>query len=865
MFPRTKIQAPKPRAASVARGALEDRLVESLGERRVCLLCAPAGYGKTTLLAHALARLPAGHAVAWIAADEGDDLPRLLECLLAALEPFDPPWRAAPESLPRRVDEGADEERAVAAELINALDATEVPHGVIAFDDLHRVDDPAVYRFLDRLAERLGPRWTLAIASRTEPAIALARLRASGDLAEYRQLHLQFSRDEARELAAASGLEAPLAGRIFDRTQGWPAALRIAVGAASGGAVEAALRSGERPMHDYLLAEVLDRQRPELADFLLRVSVLPDLDEARCAAVSGHGNAAALLDEIERLGLFVDVLDGPGRTLRLHDLFRDALQQRLQVRDPALLKALRTRAAETEPDPVRRMALLLDAGAAREAEAMVLEHLPAHIALSGPAGAERLVARFPAEVRDRSPALMLVRGLVAWVHWDFAGMLEHFARAEAGFTAAGDAPRALLARAYRAGALITCGRLDEAAAVLDSMRGRDLPEDARIVMLNALSWLHVDTGRTRSVAANLDAMLDALERADRPELWYQTTPAIRYPGLPGITRPLMRQAELLMRAAGDRPTTFRALGIMMHAWRATWRGDLAQALVLAERAREDAAWSGGAGAVRAHLLSHAAITHAMGGNAAEALAAARARLAGPTAAADSWSRYITLCFVMRIAAATDDVDALREAAREVEASLRRFEARGTPAKMPLHAPAMLQLAFAEGRAPEAIAGWRRLLDDEESIDVYGQAAETRVRLAAALARAGEVNAAAVELGPVFARAREDGGPGGALLARGPLHELARVRWGNALGTREQDELRSWTAPADPAKAESEGKLTARELEVLERIAAGDSNKLIARAMNLSLHTVKRHVANILGKLGVETRGQAAAWLARRGA
>lgn len=162
------------------------------------------------------------------------------------------------------------------------------------------------------------------------------------------------------------------------------------------------------------------------------------------------------------------------------------------------------------------------------------------------------------------------------------------------------------------------------------------------------------------------------------------------------------------------------------------------------------------------------------------------------------------------------------------------------------------------------------------MDLMGQAAEVRVRLARALARRGELNAAAARLAPVFARLTRDGGPGGALLAGDALRELAAVRWGRALAPAQQAELQAWwrivaterlggeSGPraSGSGAAASDGRhgpLTARELEVLARIAAGESNKLIARAFDLSLHTVKRHVANILTKLGVETRGQAAAW------
>lgn len=160
--------------------------------------------------------------------------------------------------------------------------------------------------------------------------------------------------------------------------------------------------------------------------------------------------------------------------------------------------------------------------------------------------------------------------------------------------------------------------------------------------------------------------------------------------------------------------------------------------------------------------------------------------------------------------------------------------------------------------------------------MMGQAVETRLRLAAALLARGDAREAAHCLAPVFARAGANGGPGGALLAGEPLRLLAAARWGEALPEPQQAQLRAWSAlvaaervapagaPADRAAAPAAAQpLSARELEVLARIAAGDNNKLIARALDLSLHTVKRHVANILGKLGVDSRGQAAAWYRAR--
>ena len=884
-FPRTKLQPPKPRAAFVDRGALERELADALATRRVVLLCAPAGYGKTMLLAHEVARLPADVAVAWVSADAGDDLQRLLECMLAALEPFDPPWRIAPESLVARVGRGSeDEARSVAADVINTLDACDVRHGVIVFEDLHRVDDAAFFRFLDFAIARMSGRWTLAITSRSDPPLSIARLRAADELAEFRQLQLQFARDEARKLASAAGLDEAIADRVFDRTHGWPAGMRIAIGAvrAAGGAdraaptaIERALRAGDRPMFEFLISEVLNELRPELADFLLRISVLAELDAERCAAVSGHADAARLLDEIERLGLFVDVLDGHVRTLRMHDLLREAMQQYLALRDPALLEALRRRRAATEPDPMRRIALLLDAGAPEEAAALVYAHCPSLVAVMGAATPQHLLDRFPPAFRERSPELWFVRALIRWFHWDFAGLADCMERAAQGFAAAGDDDRALFARAYRAKGLMSLGRIDEAAAELAAMGPLQLPPPTRIMMLSALIWLAIDTGRLRLVAPLVDEMVGLLAKVDRRDLWYHTTPPHRLPGLPGVAQPLARHAALLLRIAGDEPTPLRALALFAQAWCALWQGRLDDARALRDRAREDAEWCGNPAVLRGHFLALGASLAALAGDDRAAMDAAMARVRALPAASD-WNGYVLWLFAARIASTCSDLDALRELMPTLDAFKARLRVSDVDARTRSQLPVLAQLAWLEHDHENAIALWQQALVHEEEIDFLGQAAQTRFRLARALARRNDVSGAADVIQPVFARVRAEAAPGAALFGTDALRELASVQWGDALVAEQQAELRSWSSILDaarvdapPARADrgpasaADEPLTARELEVLRHIAAGDSNKHIARALDLSLHTVKRHVANILDKLGVQTRGQAAAWFTGR--
>ena len=208
--------------------------------------------------------------------------------------------------------------------------------------------------------------------SRVEPPLALARLRAADELAEFRQHDLRFNDDEVAALlrraagshaglesAATSARAARAHPRLGGRTAPEPvSAARRRRAAQSGG------RRPQRHLFDYLAAEVLDDMPAELRDFLLRCSVLPELTAARCAPSAAMPHAARLLEEIERRGLFVTVLDADEPTLRLHDLFRDFLEDRLRRDMPDELPELLRRAADRRarpaahgrlPDPRRRL------------------------------------------------------------------------------------------------------------------------------------------------------------------------------------------------------------------------------------------------------------------------------------------------------------------------------------------------------------------------------------------------------------------------------------------------------------------------------------------------------------------------------
>jgi LuxR family maltose regulon positive regulatory protein len=370
-FALTKIQPPRVRASLIARASLEEQMKAAALARRLVLVAAPAGFGKTAALTRLIENLRGSASVAWISADVDDDPLGLLACLIAALEPLDPPWRTDPEALIAAAGGSRTDRHSVATQLLNVLAACDVDRGLIVVDDAHRISDPGVFEFIDVLLERLPPHWGFVVASRTDPPLAsLARLRAHGELAEFRQRELRFTLDDVRALLPAAETRTPLdreatSQRLYQRTHGWAVGLRLAVnGIVSGHDAQAIIADtvNDRHVFDYLLNEVLGELLLPLRCFLLRCSVLDELTAGRCAAVAADPRAAEWLEEIERRGLFVSVLQGAETTLRLHDLFRDFLRDRVRREMADELPELYRRAAAGESDLLRKIGFLVGAG-----------------------------------------------------------------------------------------------------------------------------------------------------------------------------------------------------------------------------------------------------------------------------------------------------------------------------------------------------------------------------------------------------------------------------------------------------------------------------------------------------------------------
>jgi LuxR family maltose regulon positive regulatory protein len=523
------------------------------------------------------------------------------------------------------------------------------------------------------------------------------------------------------------------------------------------------------------------------------------------------------------------------------------------------------RAAQGENDPARQLVMMLRGGDLDGAAEALYEQTKLLLTDGALSTVVHLVDQFPGSFVAQSPVMQMVLGLLSWARWDFGAMIDAMRRAEAGFAARGETDRLRAAVAYQSLGLNALGRNAESSARLSPLRREAVSDETRVIVLVACIWHALDLGSNHRIGPLMDELFDLLERSGDASQWYRSHPLPRINGLPGTARPLQRYVEGALRLAGDRPMPLRAMAQVQAAWHHAWQtADFDAADAALSVAQDDSRWLGDPPNVKGQLQLLAAFVHTLRGQRARALAAAQALIDDHPASRGAWSLWANVYYAARIAALFEDRETLARHLSRIE--LSRGDVAAPATQLNQLEPLRGQRAWLAGDRTTAIQHWQRALTDEASIDRLGHATETRMFLAAALLEGGQHGDAAETLLPVFDRVAAGGGIGAVLIARPALRRLAAADWRGTLSARQLEQLRQWQrrAGGEEAAAAAEaplsaGGLSAREVEVLARIAAGDSNKLIARAFDLSPHTVKRHVANILDKLGAESRGQAGAW------
>jgi LuxR family maltose regulon positive regulatory protein len=346
----TKFYAPRRPKGLVSRPNLTDRVRRGT-QSKLTLVSAAAGFGKSTLLAEWLAVARSdGSVTAWLSLDPGDNDPvAFWTHVIAALRTVTPTIGAKAMTL---LESPGRSIEAALAPLLNELNA--LPHDVVLIlDDYHAIESPEIQVGMAFLLEHLPAPMHLVIATRADPALPLARLRARGDLIEIRAADLRFTPEEASAFlngVMTLGLTDQDVAALEGRTEGWIAAIQLAglsmQGRDDNAGFIARFAGDDRYIVDYLLEEVLQRQPRQVRTFLLETSILSRLNGPLADAVTGQDGGRVMLEALERGNMLLVPLDDRREWYRYHHLFADVLQARLRDERPGHVATLHQRAAE---------------------------------------------------------------------------------------------------------------------------------------------------------------------------------------------------------------------------------------------------------------------------------------------------------------------------------------------------------------------------------------------------------------------------------------------------------------------------------------------------------------------------------------
>ena len=401
-----------PDAVQHARGSGERGLVprEGLVERLsgpggVVLVCAPAGSGKTVLVRSWVR--DSGLRAGWVSVERGErDAQRFWLSLIDAL--------AAAVPAVERVDPAPSfRGEALVEGLLAELALVEEP-AVLVIDDLHELDSAEARQWLEVLLARLPPALRIVLSTREEPRLGLHRLRLAGELIEVRAPDLRFSLAETQRLLQAAGIGLSDRGvaRLYERTEGWAAGLRLA-------AISLArhpdperfvteFSGSERTVADYLVAEVLERQPEPVRELLLRTSLLERVSGALADDLTGGSGSERILQELEDANAFVTALDVRRSWFRYHHLFADLLQLELRRVHPELVAGLHRAAAGWFEEYGDAVAAIRHAQAAhdwRHATRLLSESRIGLVLDGRMATVRALLDAFPPAWRRRTPSL----------------------------------------------------------------------------------------------------------------------------------------------------------------------------------------------------------------------------------------------------------------------------------------------------------------------------------------------------------------------------------------------------------------------------------------------------------------------------
>lgn len=893
----TKLFAPRLPAGFVPRPRLLERLDAGLAGG-LMLVSAPAGYGKTALVAEWARQ----RAVGWLSLDPADNDPtRFWRHVLAALDGVRPgtAQRVEPALGPPTPTSLEEPLTALINDLANESDPTPI---VLALDDYQVIDAAAVHESLTFLVEHRPPQLHLVVLSRADPALPLARLRATGQLAEVRADDLRFSVDETQTLlrtALQLSLREATAAALTARTEGWAAGLRLASlslqGRSDADDFVQAFSGSHRYVLDYLTEEVLERQAEPVRRFLLETSVLERLTGSLCDAVTGRRDGRAMLDTIERANLFVVPLDDVREWWRYHHLFADLLRGRLHHEWPERVPELHANAAdwyERRGFVEDAISHALQARDADRAARLVEQQVDEFLLRNEEATLERWLAALPADVRAARPRLQVAQADLALSRGNLQAAERALDTAE---RAAATAPRepyepsvgnsaSLVANVpaavafWRAYIAELHGDTEQANS-LDRRALTELGDDQSA--LASVVRLHLRTtqllgGEMRDAERDVTSAIAAFQSAGQVYLAMRAIEILghvqRARGRLEAAQETYRWALEIANAREGTPPPSAGIAYAGMAEVAYWRDDLDEASRFASQA--------------IRLCRSMAYRRPMAA-AVATLARVRWAQGDPDGVEDAFAQDPHVASSVGVSSVLNPIPALRArlllARGDVSATARWTDERGLgpddDVSYPREAEYLLlaRMLLAEGRLDQALALLQRLHALAERQGRSGSVLEIDALRAVALAEAGDVSSAVAALSEALALAQPEGYVR-ILVDEGPAMRALLVRH---LAAQRDDE--TWSHPdrlaylgklmrafesGETAETPAGGRgvgvtglveaLSEREVEVLRLLAAGKSNQEIAEELFVALDTVKKHVSHILAKLGASNRTEATA-------
>lgn len=880
----TKLTPPAARADRVPRPRLVERFQASL-QSPLALVCAPAGYGKSSLLADwAVSKTGSDEALAWLSLDEDDNDPnRFLAYLVTTVA--NACRIEADELLALLHSPQPALPRTVLTVLLSRLEG--IPgRVVVVLDDYHLITTPTIHDAVTYLLDHLPAGLRLVITSREDPTLPLARLRGRGQLAEIRADDLRFTREEAHQFLQQmldTQLSAEQVADLEARTEGWIAGLQMAALAMKGrsdlAGFIAAFAGSHRYVLDYLTEEVLRRQSPETLDFLLQTSVLNRLCGPLCDAVTARAGSQFRLEELEHGNLFLIPLDDKRFWFRYHHLFGEVLRRQLQHTYPERVSDLHRRASHWFEENGWRVEALEHALLAHDTEqaARLVEQTVVAITQAGQAQTiVRWVNTLPEAVVRSRPRLCVFYGTVLMFINQMKAAETWLAAAERAIQPAmpPEEVGAILGWVAVVRADIARVRGDLAQAVTLARQALELlPESeplARGVGVMNVAHAYLFDGDVTTIAEQsaAGAIIPLQRIGNLFATMISITNLARLQWLQGRLRQAhstFLRAEQVAPAGGRVDELLNGgafhvgLGSILYEWNDldAARRHLALGLEMAESglsvdaevvtrgyvtlARLRQAAGDGAGALAAlNTLTELARTHQFHRPLIAHGAAARAQLwlaQGHVAAAAHWATEAGLN------AGAEDLPYERE-------------------------PEYLTLASLlvdQGKLKTALNLLDRLRAQAEVQGRMGIVIAIHTLSAQAWYAAGDSTRALTALTHALTLAEPEGYVR-VFVDRGPrLAGVLRLAQAHGVAVGYVAELLSALGPdgnrLTGAVAASPGNtviepLSEREIEVLRLMAGGASNREIAQALVVSLGTVKKHLSNIFLKLGAHSRTQA---------